>query len=172
MVKLTGDYSEAEMEAFFRDTKVPVRLACHTNNGNPWIVTLWYLYRDGDLYCATSADAQVVKFLRSDSSVAFDVSTNDPPYCGVRGHGNATMKDDPDKAFLRDLLERYLDGTDSPLARRLLSAERDEVRVRISPERLHTWDYTERMRGSSPTGDGLPGVDAPDAEADDPDADG
>ena len=161
------------MEAFFTDTEVPVRLACHTNNGNPWIVTLWYLYRDGDLYCATSADAQVVTFLRSNSSVAFDVSTNHPPYRGVRGHGNATVKEDPDKAFLRELLERYLGGTDSPLARRLLSPDRDEVRVRVSPEHLHTWDYTERMRGPSPAGDDLSGVDvSDDAAADDSDAAG
>ncbi len=152
MVTLTGDLSREEVAAFLDEATVPLRLACHTNDGNPWIVTLWYVHRDGELYCATSADSQVVKFLRSDSAIAFDVSTNDPPYRGVRGHGNATVKEDEDKTLLRELAQRYLGGTDSPLARRLLSPDREEVRVRVSPERLYGWDYTERMRGASGEG--------------------
>ena len=159
MVTLTGDLSRDEVDAFLAETTVPVRLACRTNDGNPWIVTLWYVYRDGELFCATSADAQVVTFLRSDSAVAFDVSTNDPPYRGVRGHGNATVKGDEDKALLRELVERYLGGTDSPLARRLLSPDREETRIRVAPERLYGWNYTERMRGASGAGEGTSGGD-------------
>ena len=41
---------------------------------------------------------------------------------------------------------RYLGGTDSALARRLLDADREEVRIRLDPTRAHTWDYSERMR--------------------------
>ena len=152
MVALTGDFSRDETAAFLDETTVPLRLACHTGDGHPWIVTLWYVHRDGDLYCATSDDAQVVAFVRSDSAVAFDVSTNDPPYRGVRGHGNATVKADPDKTLLREVIERYLGDTDSPLARRLLSPDRDEVRIRITPERLYGWDYTERMRDADDGG--------------------
>ena len=57
------------MATFLDEAKVPVRIACHTLNGNPWIVTLWFVARDGEFYCATSADAEVVKFVRSDSAV-------------------------------------------------------------------------------------------------------
>ena len=170
MVTLTGDLSRDEVDALLDETTVPVRIACHTTDGYPWIVTLWYVRRGDDLYCATSANAQVVEYLRSDSYVAFDVSTNDPPYRGVRGHGNTTLKADPDKALLRELVERYLGDADSRLARRLLSPERDEVRVRVSPERLHAWDYTERMRGSFPgsegesEGEGESGDDGPESD--------
>ncbi|MFB6108520.1 MAG: hypothetical protein ABEJ82_06740 [Haloplanus sp.] len=64
------------------------------------------------------------------------------------GHGTPAtpIESDPEKAVLRALLERYLGGTDSSLARRLLAPERDEVTVRIDPDRLHSWDFTERMR--------------------------
>ena len=171
MATLTGDFSRDEMDAFLDEVTVPIRIACHTTDGYPWIVTLWYVRRDDDLYCATSANAKVVEYLRSDSHVAFDVSTNDPPYRGVRGHGNATLKADPNKALLRELVERYLGDADSRLARRLLSPDRDEVRIRLLPERIYGWDYTERMRGSFPGNDGEgedeSGDDGPVGDSDD-----
>ena len=92
---------------------------------------------------------QVTEHLRDVAGVAFDVSTNHPPYRGVRGHGRAAVAADPDKAVLRDLLERYLGGTDSTLAGTLLADERDEVRIRVHPLEVYTWDYTDRMRGVS-----------------------
>jgi hypothetical protein len=52
---------------------------------------------------------------------------------------------DADKELLRALLARYLGGTDNPTADRLLRPEREEVKIRIEPERLHSWDYSGRM---------------------------
>jgi hypothetical protein len=48
------------------------------------------------------------------------------------------------------LLDRYLGGRDSPLARRLLADAADEVAIRVMPTWLASWDYTERMRPRSP----------------------
>jgi hypothetical protein len=59
---------------------------------------------------------------------------------------------DEEKALLRSLLDRYLGGTDSALARRLLDPEREEVAIRVEPGRVHPWDYAGRMRDA--TGDG------------------
>jgi len=64
---------------------------------------------------------------------------------GVRGSGTATVGTDGATGVLRDLLERYLGGTDSELARWLLREEREEATVRIDPVRLYTWDFTPRM---------------------------
>ncbi|MDQ2056063.1 pyridoxamine 5'-phosphate oxidase family protein [Halobellus sp. H-GB7] len=102
-----------------------------------------------ELCCATSANADVVEYLRSDDAVAFEISTNHPPYRGVRGRGTATVEPDEEKALLTHLLDRYLGGTDNDLAGRLLAPEREEVRIRITPERLHSWDFSERMRDVS-----------------------
>ena len=98
-----------------------------------------------ELRCATSADAAVVEYLRNDPEVAFEVSTNDAPYKGVRGRGTASIEPDTDKRLLRSLFERYLGGTDNDLGAFLLDPDREEVRIRIRPERLHSWDFTERM---------------------------
>ncbi|WP_048077294.1 hypothetical protein, partial [Halorubrum sp. AJ67] len=141
--------------------RVPVRLGCRTPTDRPWIVSLWFAWDpvagprgddagdpdrpSGAIRCATSATADLVEFVEHDDEVSFDVSTNDPPYKGVRGRGRATVVPDEDKRLLRSLLEKYLGGVDNATGERLLRPEREEVEIRIEPERLHTWDYSERM---------------------------
>ena len=145
----TGTWDRSQTEAFLSETKVPLRLSCRRPAGDLWMLSLWFRYRDGALWCATSAEADVIRYLEATDHVAFEISTNEPPYKGVRGNGMATVTPDPEKALLRDLLRRYLGGTDSQLATRLLSPERDEVRIRIDPENVYTWDFTERMADST-----------------------
>jgi nitroimidazol reductase NimA-like FMN-containing flavoprotein (pyridoxamine 5'-phosphate oxidase superfamily) len=143
-----GAWSKAEATAYLEDATVPLRLACHRPDGGLWMLSLWFRYRDGTFGCATGADADVVGFLEHDDSVAFEVSDNDPPYRGVRGSGTVTIDPDGGKALLEELLERYLGGTDNALADRLLADEREEVYLRIEPDRLYTWDFTARMADS------------------------
>ena len=147
-----GALSPEAIEEFLRSTAVPVRLSCHRPSGDLWMLSLWFRYREGALECATAASSDVVGFLRADDAVAFEVSTNDPPYRGVRGNGVARIEADEDKALLRALVERYLGGTDSSLAQNLLSDDREEVRIRIEPETVYGWDYSERMGDTAPTG--------------------
>jgi nitroimidazol reductase NimA-like FMN-containing flavoprotein (pyridoxamine 5'-phosphate oxidase superfamily) len=148
MVEYTGTWDRDGVAAFLAEVTVPVRLACRTPGGGLWMLSLWYGFdaESETFACATSADADVVRYLEADDGVAFEVSTNDPPYRGVRGAGTATVSPDPEKAVLRELLERYLGGTDSSLARRLLAPERDEVTIRVDPERCHSWDFSDRMK--------------------------
>jgi len=148
MTEYTGEWDRAGVAAFLADTHVPIRVACRTPAGGLWMLSLWYDFDPdtGEFVCATAAGADVVRYLRADDGVAFEVSTNDPPYQGVRGCGSAAIAPDDGKDVLRSLLERYLGGTDSSLARRLLSPDRDEVAIRIDPERCYSWDFTERMR--------------------------
>lgn len=151
-----GSLSKPEITTFLEETTVPIRIACRTPRDDLWMVSLWYRLAgvDGEpadhdewrLQCSTSARADVVSFLEYDSGVAFEVSTNDPPYAGLRGRGSVTIEPDPEKETLRDLLERYLGGTESPLARNLLRDERDEVTITIDPAVVYGWDFSERMR--------------------------
>jgi nitroimidazol reductase NimA-like FMN-containing flavoprotein (pyridoxamine 5'-phosphate oxidase superfamily) len=154
MVALRGTWSAEQVESFLADARIPLRLACRTPNGGLWMLSLWFRYRDGAFECATGADADIVGYLRADDGVAFEVSTNRPPYRGVRGRGRATIDPDPDKDVLGDLIDRYLGGRESTLARRLLAPEREEVAIRIDPEKLYSWDFTERMRGATRDADG------------------
>ncbi|MFB6161227.1 MAG: pyridoxamine 5'-phosphate oxidase family protein [Haloferacaceae archaeon] len=146
MTRYTGTWDSDGVAAYLDGARVPVRLACRTPAERLWMLSLWFRYRDGRIQCATAASADVVEYLRASDGVAFEVSTNEPPYRGVRGNGVATVEPDPEKALLRSLVERYLGGTDSDLARWLLREDREEVRIRVEPETVYSWDYTDRMR--------------------------
>jgi len=146
MVRYSGAWEADGVARFLDRATAPLRLACHTPNGALWVVTLWFQYADETFMCATGRDATIVEYLEHDASVAFEVSTNDPPYQGVRSNGRARIEPDTDKAVLRSLLERYLDGTDSSLAQGLLADGREEVAIFLEPDRLHSWDFTDRMR--------------------------
>jgi nitroimidazol reductase NimA-like FMN-containing flavoprotein (pyridoxamine 5'-phosphate oxidase superfamily) len=151
MTTVRGDWSRAEMTAYLEDATVPIRLSCRTPGGGLWMLSLWYRYRDGRFEMATGVSADVVTYLEADDGVAFEVSTNDPPYRGVRGAGTASITPDEDKTVLRSLIERYLGDTDSELARGLLSDDREEVRIAVEPEKLYTWDFSDRMSDATET---------------------
>jgi hypothetical protein len=78
------------------------------------------------------------------------LAPNEPPYHGVRGQGIARLSSAADGEVLREMLQRYLGGTDSKLGSWLLSRVEDEILITIEPLRLFTWDYRERMAGSDP----------------------
>jgi nitroimidazol reductase NimA-like FMN-containing flavoprotein (pyridoxamine 5'-phosphate oxidase superfamily) len=146
-VRYTGAWDREGVAAFLTDHAIPIRIGCRRPGGDLWMLSLWFEY-DADagvLRCATKADADVVRFLRADSGVAFEVSTNHPPYRGVRGAGVAEVTPDTDKRQLRSLLDRYLGGTDSALAERLLSPAREEVEITIRPASVYSWDFSDRM---------------------------
>jgi hypothetical protein len=47
--------------------------------------------------------------------------------------------------MLRALIERYLGDTKAPPGPRLLAADREEIRITVDPDRIHSWDFTARM---------------------------
>lgn len=149
MVSITGVWSIDEITTFLEATTVPIRLGCRTPTDDPWMLSLWYRYVEDEFECATAADADVIRFIEYDPVISFEISTNEPPYRGVRGRGKARVESDDEKVVLRSLIERYLGDTDSVLAQRLLAPDRNEVTITVVPERLHSWDYSHRMSVST-----------------------
>ena len=137
-----------EIEKYLNEMTIPLRLSCATDSGWPVGLSLWYLYEDGHLYCATQASAKVVGYLQQDSRCAFEVAGDQPPYRGVRGQATAVILPDQGLEILSRLLTRYLGGTDNPLAQKLLSRPTPEVALRITPVNHTTWDFTTRMKKS------------------------
>lgn len=145
METVTGDWTPEQAEQFLDEQTIPVRLATRTPDGGLWMLSLWYRYREGRLECATGADAKIVRYLRDDPELTFEISTNQIPYRGVRGTGTASLAPDEDKAVLRSLIERYLGDTDGSLAQALLSPDREEIHIQIDVDRAYTWDFSDRM---------------------------
>lgn len=143
----SGPWSRAEVEAHLRDTVIPLRLACVSAEGHPRVLSLWYLWRDGALWCATAPGAKVLAWIEAEPRCGFEVARDEPPYRGVRGRGHAQLDRARGGEILGALVDRYLGTRDSTFARWLLSRAADEVAIRICPESLASWDFTERMGG-------------------------
>jgi hypothetical protein len=142
-----GAWGPEAVSDFLQSSTLPIRIATRRSDGSLWPVALWYRYRDGVFECATQGSADLVGILRNDPGVGVDVSTNDVPYRGVRATGRANITREGARSLLEALIQRYLGGTDSELATRLLSDHREEVRIRIRPAELYSWDYADRMAG-------------------------
>jgi nitroimidazol reductase NimA-like FMN-containing flavoprotein (pyridoxamine 5'-phosphate oxidase superfamily) len=143
-------WSQEAITSFLQQMRIPIRLASVTSTGWPLVVSLWYLYENGRLYCATQKTAKIVAHLGREPRCAFEVAADLPPYRGVRGQGKARIMQSRGAEILTRLLERYLKDTSSSLAQLLLARGADEVAIEIEPVVLTTWDFTARMQGSSP----------------------
>jgi nitroimidazol reductase NimA-like FMN-containing flavoprotein (pyridoxamine 5'-phosphate oxidase superfamily) len=135
-----------EIITFMEDTVIPLRLACVTESGWPLTLSLWYVYLDGAMYCATQQSARVVRYLENEARCGFEIASDLPPYCGMRGQARAVIEPEKGADVLEILLNRYLDGTDNQLARGLLSKKDREVAIRIAPVNITTWNFKDRMQ--------------------------
>lgn len=143
----SGPWDRAAVESFLVDTVIPVRLGTVGREG-PLVQSLWFVYESGSLWCCTQADALVVRRLRADERVGFEVSRDEPPYRGVRGSGRAVIDADAARDVLPRLLDRYGIGRERGLGRWLLSRLDSEVAVRITDLAVTSWDYSARMSHS------------------------
>ena len=141
-----GPWSEVQITTFLQESVIPLRLGCVGADGYPRVVSVWYLYRDGRILSVSHRGSQLVALLCGDGRVGFEVAPEQPPYRGVRGQGIATLTAGGAAEVLDQVLQRYLGGTASSLAKWLLSRRDEEVLISIEPERLFSWDYRERMR--------------------------
>lgn len=142
---LSGPWEMAVAEAFLMSSVIPVRIAT-TGRSGPLVQSMWFLWRDGVLWCATQDDAVITHRLQADPRCGFEVAGDLPPYRGVRGQGRAEIVPDAGPAVLGELIERYLGSARSGLARWLLSRADTEVAIAVRPEHMATWDYRQRMQ--------------------------
>ncbi|MEZ5573025.1 MAG: pyridoxamine 5'-phosphate oxidase family protein [Halioglobus sp.] len=142
---LKGPWDKAQIETFLQDSVMPLRLACVGDDGFPRVVSVWYGYDGQRFRCVSHRSSQLVSLLERCDRVGFELAPNEPPYHGVRGQGIARLEADVGGQVLREMLQRYLGGTDSSLGQWLLSRADDEVLITIEPLRLFSWDYRQRM---------------------------
>ena len=155
--KRYGSWSGVEIEKFFADTRVPLRLSFMGETGL-LIVPVWFEFRANCFLSCSPNESLLVRALREQPQVAFDVSTNDLPYQGVRGRGVARCSVAPDKKALEDLLNRYLAGTDNKLARWLLNRQGTEALIEVEISWLTSWDFSGRMNSIEKISARLPGA--------------
>lgn len=135
-----------EAEDYLDAVRIPIRIAAKTEEDWPLVMSLWFLHRDGLLYCATQKDAKIVRYIENDNRCAFEIAADEPPYCGIRGHARARIDDTLGAEILEQLLHRYLGNTQNDLAKKLLAKSDTEVAIVLEPLRIYIWDFRQRMK--------------------------
>jgi hypothetical protein len=142
---LSGPWDQQTLDDFLSNSALPIRLSCVASDGFPRVVSLWYAYDAPCLFCATHESSSLVKLLEKNPRVGFEISPNAPPYYGVRGQATAALEPLGESDLLKRLLTRYVGDTSSPFSRWLLSRSAEELVISLTPNRLYSWDYRQRM---------------------------
>jgi len=140
-----GPWSADTIERYLRTPAQPVRLASIAADGSPVVLSLWYLYEEGAIWCATQRTSRIVARLERAPRCGFEIAADSIPYRGVRGRARATIDVHRGAILLPRMINRYLGGTDSQLAAWWLARAEHEVAIRLDHMRVSTWDFTERM---------------------------
>ena len=144
-MKLRGPWDAAAIGQFLADAVIPARIAVLAGNGTPLVLSLWFLHRDGAIWCACNSKARVVELLRNNPRCGFEIAVEAPPYRGVRGQGSAQLDAPGGARVLAGLLERYHIPSRSRLAKMLAREAANEVAIRIDPDWVTSWDFSARM---------------------------
>lgn len=135
-----------EIARYLSEIKIPIRLACITDTGWPLVTSLWFVFMNQKLYCATQKTAKVIEFFSQNPRCGFEIASDQPPYLGVRGKGRVKLSEVMGPKILRILMDRYDIRKDSTLGKFLLSNLKNEIAIEIEPIRIFVWDYSDRMK--------------------------
>ena len=139
----SGPWDATQVAAWLNQAVIPVRLAT-SGKQFPLVQSAWFQYEDGVLWCATQHDSVLAKRIRRNARIGWEVSGDNPPYRGVRGHGHAELVMDEAERVLRALIDRY-GQAGTPLADWLLTRVPTEVAIRIDGLSATSWDFSTRM---------------------------
>ena len=125
---------------------VPLRLSCLTTSGWPMIIPLWFKFLIDRFYCATQQNAKIISYLKKDARCAFEISSENPPYRGIRGQGKTIIKKELGIEILETVIEKYIEKKNANLRKYLLKRKENEVAIEIIPTKVFYWDYSNRMK--------------------------
>jgi len=138
-------WSEAEIIRYLDQANTPVRVSCSDADDYPIVCSLWYVHHKGELWAASHKNSHIVKVLKKNPKIGFEVATNEYPYHGVRGKADVTLHSGYAEDILEQLIAKYLKGSNKDLANWLLSRKEDEYAIKIAPVSLNSWDFSGRM---------------------------
>lgn len=149
MAKFTNNIKsfrqEEKIDEFLAVEKIPMRLACIDKYGFPLVCSLWFYYHNDCLWAATHEKSYLIKCIKHNARIAFEISTNDYPYRGVRGKGTVELTQDDADIILRKLIDRYLGKSNQKLSNWLMSRVENEYILKITPITINSWDFSNRM---------------------------
>ena len=131
----------------FLESKLTLQLATTDEKGEPNIQPVWFYYDkdEGKLLIITSKVAKKTQNLRNRPTIYFSIDDENPPYKGVKGKGNATIVEDPNRIVQQaeKISVKYLGTLDHPAAKEMADRSKngEGILVEISPKFFSTWDF-------------------------------
>ncbi len=141
-----GPWSAETLEAYCRETIIPLRVSCIAPTQYPIVMSLWTVWQDGHFWCAVQEDSRLARYCHKNARCGYELAADAPPYRGLRGTADAELVSEAGPDILKQLIQRYLGEEKSELAQWLLSRVETEVALRLTPRRVFTWDYSKRMK--------------------------
>ena len=135
-----------EAEKFLK-SKLTLQLATTDEKGEPNIQPVWFYYDkdEGKLLIITSKVAKKTQNLRNRPTIYFSIDDANPTYKGVKGKGNATIVEDPNRIVpqAEKISIKYLGTLDHPAAKEMADRSKngEGILVEISPKFFSTWDF-------------------------------
>ena len=130
----------------YTEEKIPIRLAFIKPNGAPSVISLWYVFIDKRIYCATQNTAKIVSYFQKNPLCGFEIAADTPPYKGIRGEGVVRISRENGKNILDILIKKYLGAKESTLSQFLKKISKNEVALEIIPQKIVAYDYSKRMK--------------------------
>ena len=137
---------DKKFDQFLINSKIPIRIATVKSNNVPVVISLWYVWIDEKIYCATKKTAKIVSYLQGSPMCGFEIAGDNLPYKGVRGEGYTKILQDKGAEILDILINKYLGAKESTLSKILRNNSATEVAIEITPEKIFSYDYTDRMK--------------------------
>ncbi|MDB3952415.1 hypothetical protein N9452_00880 [Alphaproteobacteria bacterium] len=144
-MKVNGPMPLAAVKAYLSETILPLRLAAVSPSEWPMVVSLWFLYENQSLICATKRSSRIAESLIGSERCGFEIARETAPYFGIRGQGVASVNEGGATPMLERLAERYLGDDREQFQQWLLRGAKDEIIINIRPIAFHSWDYRKRM---------------------------
>ena len=138
-------WSEDQVRNYLDTIILPCRLASIDQNSFPQVTSMWFLHNKKCIYLSARSKSLICARIKRNDKVGFEIAGENPPYSGVRGRGRATLIEAVSEPVLEKLIKKYLGTTNSSLAKWLLSHPQSESTIKIVPEWMTSWDYSNRM---------------------------
>ena len=142
--QMSGPWDAIQVDAYLTHEVIPVRLATIGRTG-AMVQSAWFDYRDGFIWCSTQSDSVLLRRVRHDPRVGFEVAPDAAPYHGVRGRAIVDIVHIGAAEVLDRLVDKYVADPSSNMARWMRSRRTTEVALRLNPLTMHSWDHSSRV---------------------------
>ena len=135
-------FTPAELADFLEDAPI-ARLATHNPDGTIHCVPVYFRYTGEEILFGTQAMTRKVRNIERDPRVSVLIDNQSPPWKGVLIYGTAALDPVDPVATRAAIFERYMDPEDAQGLASMLAGHYEPAVIRITPERITSWDYSK-----------------------------